>query len=218
MDERPGRDTDYARLACGSCPALDEFLLALTAEFRPVDRDAVLLGLDRLALDAGLLTGADPAVQLATLRDVLGGFEPIAADAVDAVALDRVLAFRQGHPTVLAALYLLVGRRTGVPLVAVGAGGRLLIAHPAAQGDAVLDPAAGGRPVPPEELRETGTHRRCPHQIAYGVLTALASGAMEREDTELAIRAAELRLDLPCEDEFRRVLELEVSRLRARLN
>lgn len=217
MRDRDARETDYARLACGSCPALDEFLIALTGEFRPVDRDAVLLSLDRLALDAGLLSDAAPDVQLATLREVLRDFEAIEADAVDAVALDRVLAFRQGHPTVLAALYLLVGRRTGVPLGALSADGRLLVAHTRAGAGYVLDPAHGGRPVAPQEL-PAEARWRCPHQIAYGVLTALAAGAMGRGATELAIRAAELRLDLPCDAESRRVLELEVSRLRARLN
>lgn len=217
MCDREARDTDYARLACGSCPALDDFLLALTAEFRPVDREAVLLALDRLALDVGLLTGADPADQLDALRSVLRDFEPIAAGAVDAVALDRVLVFRQGHPTVLAALYLLLGRRTGVPLGALSAGGRQLVAFTGAGAPVVLDPADGGRPVPPDELPDK-TRWRCPHQIAYGILTALAAGAMDRGDTRLAIRAAELRLDLPCDEESRRVLELEVSRLRSTLN
>lgn len=217
MFERPGRDTEYARLACGSCPDLDEFLIALVEEFRPVDRDRTLLALDRLALDAGLLSEADPDVQLAGLREALGGFDPIEADAVDAIALDRVLDYRQGHPTVLAALYLLVGRRTGVPLGALSAAGRPLVAHVRAGAGYVLDPARGGRRVPLSELPEE-TRWRCPHQIAYGVLTALAAGAMDRGDVQLAVEAAELRLDLPCDAEARSVLEREVTRLRAQLD
>lgn len=207
----------YAQLACGSCPALDEFLVAMVAEFRSIDRDAVLLALDRLALDAGLLDGLPPQEQLDALRTVLGDLEPIAADHVDAVALDRVLAFRQGHPTAIAALWLLVGRRTGVPLGALSAKGRPLVADARPGAGLVVDPAAGGRRVPLHELPDEARWR-CPHQIAYGMLTALASGAMERGDLALAIRAAELRLDLPCDTESRRVLELEVSRLRARLH
>lgn len=212
-----GRPTAFARLACGSCPALDRFLLALAAEFRPVDPDGALLALDRLALDVGLAEELAPGDQLDALAAALGHLRPRPADGVEAIALDRVLATGCGHPMLLAAIHVLVARRSAIPMGVLLAAGRPLVAHMLAGEVLVLDPAAAARRVP-EELLPADARWRCPHQVAYGALTSLAGAALERGDVPLAVRAAELRLALPCDADSRLVLERELERLRARLS
>ncbi len=207
----------FATLACASCPDLERFLVSLVGEFRLVDVSAVTLALDRIALDVGYVRGLDPAAQLDAMRTALGDLRPLPAATLDAVAIDRVLERRAGHPVLLAAIHVLAGRRAGVPLGVIVAEGRPLVAHRRGREAVVLDPADGARRVPGGEL-PVDARWRCPHQVAYHALTALASGAMERGDVGLAIRAAELRLDLPCDADSRTVLELELNRLRARLN
>lgn len=217
MSDRPAPSSEFARLACGACPDLDRFLVALAATLRPVDLTGTLLELDRLALDVGYVADEEPLVQVDALRRALGGFAAVPADRLEAVALDRVVRDRRGHATVLAAVHVVVARRCGIPLVYLQAGGRSLVAHAGAREILVLDPAAGGALVPPAEL-PAEVHRRCAHQIAYHVLTALIAGALDRGDVGLAVRAGELRLELPCDASSRTVLELELGRIRSRLN
>lgn len=210
------RTTAYARLACGPCPALDHFLLALAAEFRPVDPEGALLALDRLALDVGLAAELPPAGQLDALAPALAHLGPRPAHGVDAIALDRVLASGTGHPILLAAVHVLVARRCGIPMGVLLAAGRPLVGHMLAGEVMVLDPAAGARRVSEEEL-PADARWRCPHQVAYGALSALAGAALERGDVRRAVQAAELRLALPCDADSRLVLERELERLRDRL-
>jgi len=217
MSDPEHSPTAFAQLACGSCPALDHFLLALAAEFRPVDPAGALLALDRLALDVGLAQQLAPADQLDALAGALMDLRPRPADGVEAIALDRVLATGTGHPIMLAAIHVLVARRSAIPMGVLLAGGRPLVGHMLAGEVLVLDPAAGARRVPGDAL-PAGARWRCPHQVAYGALTSLAGASLERGDVRLAVHAAELRLQLPCDVDSRLVLEREVSRLRARLD
>jgi len=217
MSDHPATPTAFTRLACGACPDLDRFLVALAAEFRPVDLSGTLLALDRLALDVGLVDREPPAVQLAALRGALHDLVACPARDIEAVALDRVVAQRRGHPAVLAAAYVLVGRRCGIPLAPLLAADRMLVAHLGAGVGHVLDPALGGASVSPDELPDEARWR-CPHQVAYHVLSALIGGALDRGDVGTAVKAAELRLALPCDADSRTVLELELGRIRSRLN
>ena len=104
-------------LASGGCPPLADLLLALAAEFRAVDADAVDAQLDDLALPVFGLTD-DPrhaAERLAGMLDTEPGFHADRA-SVAGLWLDAVLESRTGHPLMLAALAAEVGRRAGLPV------------------------------------------------------------------------------------------------------
>src|SRR4051812_2685787 len=107
----------FTRLAADSgCPPLADLLLALAAEFHDVDLTAADTHLDELALPLFGLAGGDhrtAAGRLATVLDSEPGFD---ADrtSVSALWLDQVLETRCGHPLILAALAVEIGRRAGL--------------------------------------------------------------------------------------------------------
>jgi hypothetical protein len=96
-------------------PPLDELLLALAAEFRPIDADRALRRLDRLAERVDpLAIGA--RAELAALVDVLDCFSELPADGRDPseLMLDVVLEQRRGAGLMLEVVRNEVARRVGI--------------------------------------------------------------------------------------------------------
>jgi regulator of sirC expression with transglutaminase-like and TPR domain len=126
--------------------------------------------------------------------------------------LDRVVDRRSGHPYALAVVYAAIGARCGIDLYAVGAGPDLLLADRGARRTVLVDPVPGGRKLggDPRWL--------CPHLVALLLVEELGARFGERGDLTRAIRAAELRLQLPLDPRARERHELELRSLRARLN
>ena len=80
----------------------------------------------------------------------------------------------------------------------------------------LLDPFAGGgrtHAPDPSEVRRWGAH-----ETALRMLNNLVGSYTRRNDLGRAIRAAELRLELPLEPDLHEALLAELRSVRARLN
>ena len=216
----------FATVARRREPMLDELALALAAEFRPVDHDAALMRLDALGAEVGeAAAGAagDPEAEAEAVSEVLGARHGFAGereqyDHPDNSMLDLVLERGRGLPILLSVVYVETARRAGVALSGVGLPGHYVVGHFGARPPVLLDPFGGGARVdagdaPPAAVRPWG-----PHETALRMLNNLVSAYSRRGDLGNAIRAAELRLDLPLAGDTRAQLNAELGSLRARLN
>jgi regulator of sirC expression with transglutaminase-like and TPR domain len=209
----------FAKLAARDAPPLDELALALAAEFREVDARAALARLDALGEELRLAAGGNP---LEALVDVLWRRHGFAGDQEQYddpgnSMLDIVLERRAGLPILLSVVYVEVARRAGLALAGVGLPGHYVVGRFAPAPVALLDPFAGGAPldtVPAaEHVRPWG-----PHETALRMLNNLVGSYTRRNDLARAIRAAEMRLELPVSGQPAEALGAELRSLRARLN
>jgi hypothetical protein len=205
-------------LAAGlSCPTHADLAAALAAEFHAVDEQAVDDALDALAAHLSGARHADALDQLDVLTGAMAAFEPLAAplDAPAAhidVALDRLA----GHPTALAVIGAEAARRAGLDQTVAAAGAHHVLAHRGLGVQVAYDPALPGvRRVRPGIAAPTW---RCSHQVAYALLREHLDRALRAGDIAGALRAAELRLELPVDPATRSRLEHEQRSLRAHLN
>jgi regulator of sirC expression with transglutaminase-like and TPR domain len=213
---------DFTVVAGRDDPGIDELALAIAAEFRPVDADAALAELDRLAGDVAATT--DPEAQADALREALGvraGFVGDSDDYDDPAnsMLDVVLTRRRGLPILLSAVYVEVARRAGFENVhGVGLPTHFVVGHFGVRPPLLLDVFDGGvattrGDVPPSYIRPWGAK-----ETALRMLNNLVSHFSRRVDVTRAIRAAELRLALPVAGPSRERLEAELRALQATLN
>jgi regulator of sirC expression with transglutaminase-like and TPR domain len=209
----------FAELAARDAPPLDELALALAAEFREVDARAALARLDALGEELRLAAGGNP---LEALVDVLWRRHGFAGDQEQYddpgnSMLDIVLERRAGLPILLSVVYVEVARRAGLALAGVGLPGHYVVGRFAPSPVALLDPFAGGAPldtVPAaEHVRPWGAH-----ETALRMLNNLVGSYTRRNDLARAIRAAEMRLELPVSGQPAEALGAELRSLRARLN
>jgi regulator of sirC expression with transglutaminase-like and TPR domain len=215
-------DAPFAAVAARAAPGLDDLALALAAEFRAVDADGARARLDDLAAQVPEGAAArPPAAQAAALAELLGAREGFAGararyDHPDHSMLDLVLERRRGLPILLSVVYVEVARRAGIALAGVGLPGHYVVGHFGAQPPLLLDPFGGGAPVhgaPAHAVRPWSAH-----ETALRMLNTLVGAFERRAHLGPAIRAAELRLELPVPEEHRDLLETELRGLRARLN
>ncbi|MBA3327250.1 MAG: transcriptional regulator [Solirubrobacterales bacterium] len=211
----------FAVVAARRDAALDELALALAGELRPVDADAALAQLDRLGAELAPAAGTGPAAEAQALRALLGRRHQFAGDREeyddpDNSMLDVVLERRRGLPILLSVVYVEVARRARIALAGVGLPGHYVVGHFGQTPPLLLDPFDGGAAIEqaaPAELRAWS-----PHETALRMLNNLVASYRRRSDLTRAIRAAEMRLDLPLAKPDRTVLEAELQALRARLN
>jgi len=203
-------------LAAGlSCPTHADLAAALAAEFHPVDEAAVDDALDALATHVSVARGDEPFDQLDELATAMAAFEPTLVPLeAHAVHIDAALGRLVGHPTALAVIAGEAARRAGLDL-AIGAMGRHhIVAHPTCA--VVFDPALPGlRRLDSDDILP---RRRCSHQVAFALLREHLDRALRAGDIAGALRAAELRLELPLDAQTRARLGAERASLRARLN
>jgi regulator of sirC expression with transglutaminase-like and TPR domain len=213
---------DFAALARRRSVTLDELALALAAEFRPVAGERALAELDRLGAALAADRGGSPTEEADACRRLLAKQEGFAGnraeyDDPDNSMLDLVLERRTGLPILLSVVYVEVGRRAGIELAGVGLPGHYVVGHFAASPPLLLDPFSGGRIVTGEvhrsDVRPWGAH-----ETAMRMLNNLVRSYAVRGDIGRAIRAAELRLELPEERERRESLGAELRSLKALLN
>ena len=155
----------FAALSRRACPPLGEVLFAVTATWRPVDWGTLDGQLDQLALPCSPPGRAATATLLAaTFRHE--------ARAVDGLWLDEVLAGHRGHPVLIAA-------------VATSSGAARAGSHRLLEPDRVVRGPARGDVLwlidPTGEASGAGApktvRRHCAHEIAFVVLTGLASAS-----------------------------------------
>jgi regulator of sirC expression with transglutaminase-like and TPR domain len=204
---------------------LDELALAMAAEFRPMDAAAVLGELDALGAELRELVAAGepkPVAEARACAELLGGRHGFAGDREhyddpDNSMLDRVLARRRGLPILLSVVYVEVARRAGVALAGVGLAGHYVVGHFGATPPYVLDPFAGGEPL---DVRHPDPLVRpwSPQETVMRMLNNLVGSYQRRGDIGKAIRAGELRLELPAEESLAEAMRADLRAMRARLN
>jgi regulator of sirC expression with transglutaminase-like and TPR domain len=170
-------------------------LLAIAAEFHPVDVDAVSAELDDVArglFDVSLQRDRCAASHrlAALLTDELGLRKD--ESPLHGMWLDAVLARRAGHPLALAVLAAEIGRRAGLAVgvcstptgwyAALGERDRLWL----------IDPALNPGPEPAGPVR-----RHCGHEVGFAALTGVYARLIRDGDSRSACRAAHLRARLP---------------------
>jgi regulator of sirC expression with transglutaminase-like and TPR domain len=178
-----------------SCPPPGEMLLAIAAEFHPLDLDAVSFELDELA--RGLFdvsSRCDPGAASHRLATLLTDELRLRTDEspVHGMWLDAVLGRRAGHPLALAVLAAEIGRRAGLAVgvcstptgwyAALGERERLWLIDPP------LDPG----PTPSGPVR-----RHCGNEVGFAALTGVYARLIRDGDSRRACHAAQLRGRLP---------------------
>jgi regulator of sirC expression with transglutaminase-like and TPR domain len=217
----------FAALAADPAARLDALALALATEFREVDEAAALARLGALAAEvAAVAATMDELEALAEVLGVRHGFAGAREDYdhPDNSMIDLVLERASGLPIALSVVYVETARRAGIALDGVGLSGHYVVGQfpatvpPAAP--VLLDPFAGGvRIEPPGATAQAGELRPWgAHETALRMLNNLVGSYTRRNDLGRAIRAAELRLELPLERDLAEALGAELRGLRARLN
>jgi hypothetical protein len=210
----------FAELAQSSASTLDRLALAIAAEFRDVDEPAALARLAELADE--LVPGETPVEEGDALAALLGGRYRFAGneasyDHPDNSMLDLVLERGAGLPILLSVVYEEVARRRGIPLHGVGLPGHFVVAHFGEDPPLVYDPFASGERIdldgPPGLVRAWR-----PQETALRILNNLVLSFSRHSELMKAIRAAELRLELPLAVGTYAELETELRSYRARLN
>jgi hypothetical protein len=209
----------FSELAAAPAPPLDRLALALAAEFRSVDMEVALARLDALGAELTALAGPTPAEQARACAELLGGTHAFAGDRTryddpENSMLDRVLERRQGLPILLSVVYVEVARRAGIALAGVGLPGHFVAGHFGVTPPLLLDAFDGGTLVEPV----VGVRPWGPHEIALRMLNNLVGSFERRGNLAGALHAAELRLAVPTTIATHDALELELQRMRARLN
>ena len=211
------RSSAFAELAADGHPGLGALLLAASAEFGPVDRTRARVTLDQMAarlhgwVEGDGIDHADAIAQLLTERRL----RPARRVGPDDALLDRVLERGEGHPTLIAAACVEAGQRAGLPLGAVGRENQVLVG---------IRPTPGGKPamiVDPAGSLGTlaaGLSWRCEHEVTFVALSELSRLFCLTGDVKAALRATEMRLELPIGDSLRAHLEFESGALHALYN
>jgi hypothetical protein len=210
----------FAELAQSSAPTLDRLALAIAAEFREVDERAALARLAELADE--LVAGGTPVEQGDALAALLGGRYGFAGDEAsydhpDNSMLDLVLERGAGLPILLSVVYEEVARRRGIPLHGIGLAGHFVVAHFGEDPPLVYDPFAGGERIDLDPVPGLVRAWR-PQETALRILNNLVLSFSRHNELMKAIRAAELRLELPLTAGTYAELETELRSYRARLN
>ena len=214
----------FADLAAEPSAGFDALALALAAEFRAVAEASALARLDELAAEVAAAAGAGD--ELDALGEVLGarhGFGGAGEeyDHPDNSMLDLVLERGRGLPIALSIVYVETARRAGIALDGVGLPGHYVVGRftPGGAAPVLLDPFAGGVRLEAGAGSDPAVVRPWrPHETALRMLNNLVGSYTRRNDLGRAIRAAELRLELPLERGLAGALTAELRGLRARLN
>jgi regulator of sirC expression with transglutaminase-like and TPR domain len=215
----------FEDLAASADATLDLLALALAAAFRPVDATRALTTLDAFGQEVtDVLHGEarTPRAEAHAVSHVLGTVHRFAGDTEqydrpENSMLDRVLERRRGLPILLSAVYVEVARRADVPLAGVGLPGHYVVAHFGAPEPLLLDPFGGGTPITPD-VPPALVRAWTPHETAMRMLNNLVPAFQRRGNLAGALRAAELRLELPADAEEHDRVRAELATLRAQLN
>lgn len=191
--------TPFAALAAARCPAFDEMLLAVEHGFRPVDRERTADVLDERARPLFGLAAATAEQRAIGLARAAWDALPEEAETPSDWFLAGALEGGRAAGAVRAVVAVELGRRAGIASQPVrlnrcwairpcGPDGRLA----ADVGNQSRFEPAGG-----------GLGGRCAHQVAFVVLSALASAWRASGAPEPARRASALRLLLPLDEGMR---------------
>jgi hypothetical protein len=209
----------FAVQATQACVPHAELALSLAAAFHGVDAERVDEQIEALASELSLPSSPDPIDELHALSDLLcGAAMPESAIGSDVCCLmiDDALAQGVAHPLVRAVIAVEAGRRRGLDVGVVSNGSEHCIAHEQL-GEPLLLRADSGAVVDAYTLSDT-LQWHCSHEVCGLLLDELEQRWLLWTRIEDALRAANLRLSLPLDDESSQEARLRVERVRARLN
>jgi len=143
------------------------------------------------------VAGQEPRAAGEIIAAKLGHLRP-AESEVDGLFLDRVLRDRQGHPALLAAVFVEVARRAGASLCLLSSEQAWFAGLVNDEEAVLVDPAGAASGLRAELL----LRRHCAHELAHVVLCELTARYRLLGCATRARRAAELRLVLPLGEEL----------------
>jgi hypothetical protein len=200
----------FADIAAGPCAAADDLLLALAAEFWPVDADATRAQLDddaRRLFGAAAFAAADRAHLLGTLLERELRIVPDAGADPELLRLDRLTHRRRGHPLLIAALGVELLRRAGIEAAVCSSPTRWFVGIAGTATTVLLDTRLSAC----EDRSPTHVRRHCAHELAFCVLTGLAERFARAGDRSPARLALALRLALPVDGAVRSALQRDLD-------
>ncbi|MBJ7328983.1 MAG: hypothetical protein JHC95_03735 [Solirubrobacteraceae bacterium] len=215
----PPQPQPFAVQVAAGCPGHLDIALALAAEFREIDVDEIDAQVDLVALELADAASCDAHGQLEAVATAMRAFTVVETHVgVRDILVDDVLATCEGSPLALAPIAVEAAHRAGILVGIIGDGTRHLIAHCELEDPVALDFGCPRRPPRIEAVDERSLSWRCAHQLAFATLAELIERGTRGGDMPLALKAADLRLDLPLTDESRRAQQGALDRLRAVLN
>jgi hypothetical protein len=211
----------FARLAADGCPSHAALALSLAAEFHSPDEAAAE------AVLASLRTGLEPLREATPLEQLAGAGELVGA-GIDArvrpgrledLLLDRVLVTGAGDPVCWAVICAHAADQAGIPLgIVADQDEHVLVAHREIEAPYVIEPMAPNRPIAADRLPAGDLSWRCSHQVALMLLDRIVARAQRAGRHGDAVRAAELRLELPLDEATIALLRDDADGVAAKLN
>jgi len=195
--------------------------LALAAEFDDVDLDDVEAALFALAGQLKPLADAPEEQQLALVGDVLASelfVTTRAAATLDDLLFHRVAISGRGQGVICALIAVEAARIAGIPLGIVASKGGVYVAHPRAVAPLVLVPERGWPAIDARDLDDPDLAWHCPHETAGLVLGVVLARARRVGLIDIQLRAAQMCMALPVDDDERHKLKMQLASVRARLN
>jgi hypothetical protein len=211
----------FARLLAAGCPPQGGLALALAAEFHAADLEAAEAALGELSDGMAPARGLPAHEQLAhcareTAARLVARVRP---GAVEDLLLDRVLAQGVGDPVCWAIACVQAARRAGIPLgIVADEDEHVLVAHRQLETRLVVEPQSPDVPIDAGRLPAGELTWRCAHETALMLLDRIVTRASRTGRMHDALRAAELRLELPLDDATLALLREEREGIAARLN
>lgn len=211
----------FARLAADGCPSHAALALALAAEFHPPDERATTIVLGELRDALAPLRDAPALEQLAGAGQLVGGRigARVRPAHVEDLLLDRVLLTGTGDPVCWAVICAEVAREAGIPLgIVADDEEHVLVAHRELNAPHVLEPMAPRTPIEADRLPAGELRWRCSHQVALILLDRIVARAQRAGRHGDALRAAQLRLELPLDEPTIETLRDDADGVASRLN
>jgi hypothetical protein len=206
----------FALHATTGCPPHAELALSLAWTFEDVDSAALDADFDALARYLPAPASPHPLDELKTLARVGPRGGPASVVDTDGLLLHTVLASKAPHPLALVIVAAEVARRRGLAVGIVSNGSDHYLGHTELPAPLLLDVVAG-RVLAADVLPPTLTWR-CAHETAGLLLDELEPRWLAQGRLDRALKAAELRLCLPFDENGQRIAARRLERLRARLN
>lgn len=211
----------FARLAADGCPSHAALALSLAAEFHDADEVAAEAVLASLTAALVPLRDAAPLEQLAGAGELVGARigARVRPGRLEDLLLDRVLVTGAGDPVCWAVICAHAAEQAGIPLgIVADEEDHVLVAHRELEAPYVLEPLAPAVPLAADRLPAGDLRWRCSHQVALTLLDRILARADRAGRHGDALRAAQLRLELPLDDRTIGSLRDDADGIRARMN
>lgn len=200
-----------------------ELAVSLGAELAPFDTAVLDASLAPLVADLARLRPRRPSEQLLAAETILPRHlraEPRSRRDVGLADLlpHEVARRRRGNELTVALVALEAARRAGLDLTLVACPTAVFLAHPGVVEPVLLGAAPEWELLDARELDEPELAWQCGQEAASLLLSLILTRSRETGHLSAELRAAELCLALPLEDEDQERLQLQLASVRARLN